>query len=79
MLINPQILILPDIHGRDFYKDALKEAVELGVGIVCIGDYLDPYPCEELHEGGVSRPLRELKREPMLINVTKYGFIGIYP
>ena len=57
---NPQILILPDIHGRDFYKDALKEAVELGIDIVCLGDYLDPYPYEELHEGGVSRPLKEL-------------------
>ena len=57
---NPVVLVLPDIHGRDFYKDALKEAVESGIDIVCLGDYLDPYPYEELHEGGVSRPLKEL-------------------
>ena len=59
-MLNPRILILPDIHGRDFYTDALKEAVELGIDIVCLGDYLDPYPCEKLHEGGVSKPLKEL-------------------
>ena len=60
-MINPQILVLPDIHGRHFYKDALKESVESGIDIVCLGDYLDPYPYEEeLHEGGVSGPLKEL-------------------
>ena len=59
-MINPEILIIPDIHGRDFYKDALSEAVDLGVDIVCLGDYLDPYPYEEVHEGGVSKPLQEL-------------------
>ena len=55
---NPVVLVLPDIHGRDFYKDALKEAVESGIDIVCLGDYLDPYPYEELHEGGVSPSLK---------------------
>lgn len=59
-MTNPEILIIPDIHGRDFYRTALKEAIELGIDIVCLGDYLDPYPYEELHEGGVSKPLREL-------------------
>ena len=59
-MINPEILIIPDIHGRDFYKDALSEAVDLGIDVVCLGDYLDPYPYEEIHEGGVSKPLQEL-------------------
>ena len=26
-MINPKILILPDIHGRTFYQKALCEAV----------------------------------------------------
>ena len=43
-MINPKILILPDIHGRKFYCKALCEAVDKGAGIVCLGDYLDPYP-----------------------------------
>ena len=59
-MLNPRILILPDIHGRDFYTDALKEAFELGIDIVCLGDYLDPYPYDELHKDGVSKPLKEL-------------------
>ena len=47
---NPKILILPDIHGRAFYQKALYEAVDKGAEIVCLGDYLDPYPGDELHE-----------------------------
>ena len=35
-MINPEILIIPDIHGRDFYKDALSEAVGLGIDVVLI-------------------------------------------
>lgn len=57
---NPVLLIIPDIHGRDFYKSAVDEAVKDNVDIICLGDYLDPYPYEELLEGGVSKPLKEL-------------------
>ena len=59
-MIIPKILILPDIHGRTFYKKALCEAVDKGAEIVCLGDYLDPYPGDELHEKGVFAPLKEL-------------------
>ena len=38
-VINPKILILPDIHGRTFYKKALWEAVDEGAEIVCPGMY----------------------------------------
>lgn len=59
-MIIPQILIIPDIHGRDFHKSAVKEAVKNSLDIVCLGDYLDPYPYEESHEGGASKSLKEL-------------------
>jgi len=59
-MINPKILILPDIHGRKFYCKALCEAVDKGAEIVCLGDYLDPYPGDDLHEKGVFAPLKEL-------------------
>ena len=59
-MINPKILILPDIHGRAFYQKALSEAVDEGAEIVCLGDYLDPYPGDDLHERGVFAPLKEL-------------------
>lgn len=37
-------LIIPDVHGRDFWKDAVYR---FQGNIVFLGDYLDPYP----HEG----------------------------
>lgn len=57
---NPVVLIIPDIHGRNFYKNAISEAVESNIEIVCLGDYLDPYFGDEIHEEGVFAPLREL-------------------
>ena len=35
-MINPKILILPDIHGMKFYCKALCEAVDKGVEIVSL-------------------------------------------
>ena len=54
-MIDPVILILPDIHGRDFYKEAVREAVSRNIEIVCLGDYLDPYdePYPTLRESGI--------------------------
>ena len=34
-MIEPVILILPDIHGRDFYKEAVQEAISMNIEIVC--------------------------------------------
>ena len=38
------MIIIPDIHGRTFWKDCVKghENEE----IIFLGDYLDPYPAE---------------------------------
>lgn len=36
--------IIPDVHGRDFYKSILKNTTDK---IIFLGDYEDPYP----HEG----------------------------
>ena len=38
------------------YNDTLPQSAE----IVCLGDYLDPYPGDDLHERGVFAPLKEL-------------------
>ena len=40
-----QIIIIPDIHGRSFWKDALPY-IEDGVSTVFLGDYVDPYLSE---------------------------------
>lgn len=41
-----KVIILPDIHGRTFWKYALEHIDEFDK-VIFLGDYLDPYP----HEG----------------------------
>ena len=38
-----KILILPDIHGRDFWKEPCQHIDEFDK-VICLGDYHDPYP-----------------------------------
>lgn len=38
------ILIIPDIHGRNFWKKAVEENKDKVDKIIFLGDYLDPYP-----------------------------------
>ena len=40
------ILLISDIHGRSFWKDAVEKYADKVDRIVFIGDYLDPYPWE---------------------------------
>ena len=43
---EPKVLILPDIHGRTFWKDAVQKFPKEqcpDLKIVFLGDYLDPY------------------------------------
>lgn len=40
-----KILIIPDVHGRDFWKKALELIDEVDK-VVFLGDYMDPYPEE---------------------------------
>lgn len=40
-------LIIPDVHGRDFWKEPVKKVLEdTSAHIVYIGDYTDGYPTE---------------------------------
>ena len=42
-----EVLIVPDVHGRSFWKEAVKRVLtETKAHIVFLGDYLDPYPDE---------------------------------
>lgn len=44
-----EILIIPDIHGRGFWKDYATDFSSFS-HIVCLGDYFDPYPSEGITE-----------------------------
>lgn len=42
---NKSLIVIPDVHGRSFWKDAVAEYED--ERIIFLGDYTDPYP----HEG----------------------------
>jgi predicted phosphodiesterase len=41
-----KILIIPDVHGRTFWLDAIMKCKDDVDKIIFLGDYLDPYPNE---------------------------------
>lgn len=42
-------LVIPDIHGRTFWKDVTKNIDDYDK-VIFLGDYLDPYPFEHISE-----------------------------
>lgn len=40
------MLIIPDCHGRNFWKKAVEENIDKVDKVIFLGDYLDPYPWE---------------------------------
>ena len=69
------MIIIPDVHGRIFWKDAVKENEK----VVFLGDYVDPYPGEGISLEGVIENLEEIieykKSNPdntiLLLGITK--------
>ena len=43
---NIELYVVPDVHGRDFWKDLKRISIDKPV--VFLGDYLDPYPDEKI-------------------------------
>ena len=42
-----KILIIPDVHGRTFWKEPVKKHLDECEQVVFLGDELDPYPDED--------------------------------
>ena len=43
-------LVIPDVHGRDFWRKPVKDVLEnTNARVVFLGDYLDPYSYEFKH------------------------------
>ena len=51
--------IIPDVHGRTFWRSAVESAPE-GTRFVFLGDYLDPYPWEEIYPEDATVMLAEI-------------------
>ena len=43
-----KVLVIPDVHGRDFWKKPCEEQIDQVDSIVFLGDYLDPYEHEHI-------------------------------
>ena len=41
--MSKRILVVPDVHGRTFWKGPVRRYIEMVDRIVFLGDYLDPY------------------------------------
>ena len=41
------ILVIPDVHGRTFWKESVQKYIEQVNKVVFLGDYLDPYEEED--------------------------------
>lgn len=54
-----KILIVPDVHGRTFWKKAI-ELVEIVDKVIFLGDYLDPYPHEGISKDEAITNFREI-------------------
>lgn len=52
------LIIIPDVHGRDFWREAVKEYPK--GRFIFLGDYLDPYPDEGFNEDDAFRGLEDI-------------------
>jgi hypothetical protein len=75
------ILIIPDVHGRTFWKDAVDKHLEECDKVIFLGDYLDEYPEENITRKQSKENFKEIinpKEKPeWLINLTNDGWYGI--
>ncbi len=54
------MLIIPDVHGRTFWKDAVSQYEDKVEKIIFLGDYLDPYEDEGITRKGAIRNFEEI-------------------
>jgi predicted phosphodiesterase len=55
-----QWLIIPDIHGRQFWKNAVSQYEDKVEKVIFLGDYLDPYECEGITRKNAIRNFEEI-------------------
>ena len=55
-----RLIIVPDVHGRDFWRKAVSE--NTGGEFVFLGDYLDPYRPEGIRDEDAFRGLKDIVR-----------------
>ena len=64
--LNQSILVIPDIHGRSFWKEAVNNWEGL---IIFLGDYLDIYPDEGISKKEAIRNFEEILKSTKNKNI----------
>lgn len=52
------LLIIPDVHGRKFWRKALEE--KQYTHVIFLGDYVDPYPHESIYPSDAHEELQDI-------------------
>ena len=55
-----RLLTIPDIHGRTFWKYAVNQEFDNVDKIIFLGDYMDPYPWENITRMDTIRNFEEI-------------------
>lgn len=55
-----KLLIISDVHGRSFWKEAIEKYEQECDKIIFLGDYVDPYPNENITRKQTIRTLEEV-------------------
>lgn len=79
-----KILIVPDVHGRDFWKSPCYEHIEDFDKIIFLGDYLDHYPEESTYEHDIETlksiiSLKKLYEDKVILLIGNHDCPYIWP
>ena len=58
--MTKKVLVVPDVHGRLFWKEPVKRHLEEVDRVVFLGDYLDPYADEDEVADDIFENLQEI-------------------
>ena len=56
---NMRYILIPDVHGRDFWRSAIKARRDDDM-VIFLGDYVDPYPHEHISNKDALRGLKDI-------------------
>lgn len=73
------ILLIPDVHGREFWREGLEKR-NPGELMIFLGDYTDPYPDEGITHEVVPGMIREILEIPdTVLLLGNHDLSYIYP
>ena len=83
MELARELIIIPDIHGRTFWKDAIPY-IQDGTPVIFLGDYLDPYPHENISSTEALENFKEILeivkgRDNVALLVSNHDCTYIWP